>query len=382
MKKSLTALAMGTFCFGITEFVMMAILPEIARDFGVSIPQAGHLISAYAIGVCVGAPMLVMLGRTWPLRRILVMLACIVVTSSLAMALSPSYGFMMAARFCAGLPHGAFFGVGSLVVSRLCKPNKVALSIAIMCSGMTVANLIGIPLGTLITSFFSWRMVFGISTFCGLLTLAAIIAWVPQLPPLPNVGVKGTFRFLKHLAPWLVVVATMMGNGGIFAYYSYITPLLTQVSGIPEVMMTVMMVVAGAGMVLGNIFGGKLSDKIGPGHAGLCLVCLMAVSLTLMYFFAPNPWIAVPVMMLSTFALFSVSAPQQLLLLKYSEGGELMGGAMVQIAFNFGNAIGAFAGGVPISMGQPIQMTTLVGLCFVFVGIGAYTWFCRRYERT
>lgn len=224
-------------------------------------------------------------------------------------------------------------------------------------------------------------MVFAISTLCAILTLIAIIAWVPKLPPLPNVGVKGTFRFLTHLAPWLIVIATMMGNGGIFAYYSYISPLLTQVSGVPEMMMTLMMVLAGAGMVAGNLCGGKLSDKVGAGHAGFYLVILMAVSLLLMYFFAPIPWIAVPLMMLTTFGLFGVSSPQQLLLLKYSEGGELMGGAMVQVAFNFGNAIGAFAGGIPISLGMPIQTTALVGLFFVLIAVAGYIWFCHRYEK-
>ena len=378
---SLLALAMGTFCFGMTEYVMMAILPDMARDFHVSIPQAGHLISSYALGVCVGAPLLAMLGRTWPLRRILLVLMAIVIVAGIGMVFSASYGVMLVARFFAGMPHGAFFGVGSLVASRISKPEKVTLSIAFMCSGMTVANLIGIPFGTWITALFSWRMVFAISTLCAILTLIAIIAWVPKLPPLPNVGVKGTFRFLTHLAPWLIVIATMMGNGGIFAYYSYISPLLTQVSGVPEMMMTLMMVLAGAGMVAGNLCGGKLSDKVGAGHAGFYLVILMAVSLLLMYIFAPIPWIAVPLMMLTTFGLFGVSSPQQLLLLKYSEGGELMGGAMVQVAFNFGNAIGAFAGGIPISLGMPIQTTALVGLFFVLIAVAGYIWFCHRYEK-
>ncbi len=367
-KLPLLALAMGTFCFGMTEYVMMAILPDMARDFHVSIPQAGHLISSYALGVCVGAPLLAMLGRTWPLRRILLMLMAIVIVAGIGMVFSASYGVMLVARFFAGMPHGAFFGVGSLVASRISRPEKVTLSIAFMCSGMTVANLIGIPFGTWITAMFSWRMVFVISTLCAILTLISIIAWVPKLPPLPNVGVKGTFRFLTHLAPWLIVIATMMGNGGIL-------------SGVPEMMMTLMMVLAGAGMVAGNLCGGKLSDKTGPGHAGLYLVILMAVSLLLMYFFAPIPWIAVPLMVLTTFGLFGVSSPQQLLLLKYSEGGELMGGAMVQVAFNFGNAIGAFAGGIPISLGMPVQSTALVGLFFVLVAVGGYIWFCHRYEK-
>ena len=381
LNKGLYALAFGTLGFGITEYVMMGILPDIAADLAISIPQAGHLISVYALGVCIGAPLAVLVSRGRGLRTILVGLICIQLLGGIITTLAPNYYVALASRFISGLPHGAFFGVGSLVASRISKPEKVTLSIAFMCSGMTVANLIGIPFGTWITALFSWRMVFAISTLCAILTLIAIIAWVPKLPPLPNVGVKGTFRFLTHLAPWLIVIATMMGNGGIFAYYSYISPLLTQVSGVPEMMMTLMMVLAGAGMVAGNLCGGKLSDKVGAGHAGFYLVILMAVSLLLMYFFAPIPWIAVPLMMLTTFGLFGVSSPQQLLLLKYSEGGELMGGAMVQVAFNFGNAIGAFAGGIPISLGMPIQTTALVGLFFVLIAVAGYIWFCHRYEK-
>ena len=372
---------MGTFGLGITEFVMMAVLPYVAEDFGVSIPVAGHLISAYALGVCVGAPTLLMLGRTWPLKRILFVLCGIFIFASALMAASPSYGIFLLARFCAGLPHGAYFGVTSIVADRISPEGKSAFAVAVVGAGMAIANLIGIPLGTWLTGILSWRLVFIFSCVWGIATLLAIWQFVPSIPPLPNVGFKGTFRFLKHLAPWLVIMGTLLGNCGVFCYYSYISPLLTNMSGIPTEMMTFMMVLAGAGMVVGNLLGGKISDKSGPGHMGRYGVMTMCLMLGIIFLFSDSSIISVVCMVITTAALFSVSAPQQLLLLRYSDGGELLGGAMVQIAFNLGNAIGAFSGGVPISLGMTYNYCALVGLGFTLMAFVAYTIFIQKYEK-
>ena len=372
---------MGTFGLGITEFVMMAVLPYVAEDFGVSIPVAGHLISAYALGVCVGAPTLLMLGRTWPLKRILFVLCGIFIFASALMAASPSYGIFLLARFCAGLPHGAYFGVTSIVADRISPEGKSAFAVAVVGAGMAIANLIGIPLGTWLTGILSWRLVFIFSCVWGIATLLAIWKFGPSIPPLPNVGFKGTFRFLKHLAPWLVIMGTLLGNCGVFCYYSYISPLLTNMSGIPTEMMTFMMVLAGAGMVVGNLLGGKISDKSGPGHMGRYGVMTMCLMLGIIFLFSDSSIISIVCMVITTAALFSVSAPQQLLLLRYSDGGELLGGAMVQIAFNLGNAIGAFSGGVPISLGMTYNYCALVGLGFTIMAFVAYTIFIQKYEK-
>ena len=372
---------MGTFGLGITEFVMMAVLPYVAEDFGVSIPVAGHLISAYALGVCVGAPTLLMLGRTWPLKRILFVLCGIFIFASALMAASPSYGIFLLARFCAGLPHGAYFGVTSIVADRISPEGKSAFAVAVVGAGMAIANLIGIPLGTWLTGILSWRLVFIFSCVWGIATLLAIWKFVPSIPSLPNVGFKGTFRFLKHLAPWLVIMGTLLGNCGVFCYYSYISPLLTNMSGIPTEMMTFMMVLAGAGMVVGNLLGGKISDKSGPGHMGRYGVMTMCLMLGIIFLFSDSSIISIVCMVITTAALFSVSAPQQLLLLRYSDGGELLGGAMVQIAFNLGNAIGAFSGGVPISLGMTYNYCALVGLGFTLMAFVAYTIFIQKYEK-
>lgn len=381
MRKSLMTLAFGTFGLGVSEFVMMGILPLLAKDFGVSIPTAGHLISSYALGVCVGAPLIVLVARAWRLKRILLFLMGIYTLAALAMALAPNYHVMLVMRFLAGMPHGAYFGVGAIVADRLSREGKSTFAVAIMCSGMTVANLIGIPLGTMLASVFSWRMIFGFSFLWGILTLLSIMRWIPELAPLQSTKVRDQFRFLKHPAPWLLIAATLLGNGGVFCWYSYITPLLTNVSGIAAQYISFMMVLAGAGMVAGNLLGGKLSDKFGPGHTGRGIEITIFVTLLLIFFVAHCSFLSVVLMVIATACLFGVSSPQQILLLRYSKGGELMGGAMVQLAFNLGNALGAYCGGLPVESGMGYEWTALVGACFAFVGFVCYFLFCARYEK-
>lgn len=262
MKKALVTLALGTFGLGVTEFAMMGILPFIAADFGVSISDAGHLISSYALGVCVGAPLMVAFMRTWRLKKIVVLLMCVYFAASAAMALAPDYYSMLAMRFMAGLPHGAYFGVASIIADRLSNGRKSATAVAIMCSGMSVANLIGIPFGTFICQVASWRYIFAFSALWGLATLLSIWRFIPSMDALPDIGARGQFRFLKSLAPWLLIAATLLGNGGVFCYFSYYAPLLTDHSGISVTLLPLMSVIAGAGMVVGNLTGGMLSDRI------------------------------------------------------------------------------------------------------------------------
>ena len=391
MKKGLVALALGTFGLGISEFVMMGILPYVAADFKVGIAEAGHLISAYALGVCVGAPAVALFARTWKLRNILYLLMGIYSLSAALMAACPlpdegsqwQFAVALFFRFLQGTPHGAFFGVGSIVCDRMSKDGKAAFAIAIMCSGMTFANLIGNPLCTFVTSVMSWRYVFCFTSTWGLLTLWCISRWIPDLPALPDHGVRGEFRFMKHLAPWLVFGCTMFGNSGVFCWYSYISPSMTQLALVPESMMTFIMVLAGAGMVAGNFLGGRLSDKFGPGHTGRGILIVLTASLLITCLFAHVAWCAIPLMMLNTACLFAVSSPQQILFVRHSKGGELMGGAMVQIAFNFGNAVGAWLGGLPIEESNPASYHTppLIGAIVVSLGVVCYVLFCRRYER-
>ena len=201
MKKSLIALAFGTFALGMAEFVMMSILPYVAQSMQCSIPEAGHLISAYAIGVCVGAPSVVLVARKRPLHQILLGLIVIYLTGNLLMASCSDLHLGVLFRFISGLPHGAYFGVGSIVADRLAPRGKSTSAIAIMCSGMTVANLIGIPAGTWLSDMVSWRVIFLFNGAWGILTFILLYRLVPRMEPLPNTGLKGQFRFLKKCGP-------------------------------------------------------------------------------------------------------------------------------------------------------------------------------------
>ena len=264
MKKSLIALAFGTLALGMAEFVMMGILPDVARDLGVSIPRAGDLISAYAIGVCVGAPATVLIARKRALKGILLALAALIVLGNVCASLAPDFWMLLAMRFVSGLPHGAFFGVGSIVAERVADPGHKTQAVSIMILGMTVANLFCVPLGTYLGSYLSWRLAFGMVGLWGIMALLLIARWVPALPALPDTGLKGQFRFLGSRAPWLILLATLLANGGVFCWYSYVTPTMTRVAGIPGQAMTAVMMVAGLGMLVGNLAGGHLSDRFSP----------------------------------------------------------------------------------------------------------------------
>ena len=211
-----------------SEFVMMSILPYVAQSMQCTIPEAGHLISAYALGVCVGAPTVVLIARKRPLHQILLALICIYLTGNLMMSACSDLHLGILFRFISGLPHGAYFGVGSIVADRLAPRGKSSLAIAIMSSGMTVANLIGIPAGTWLSDLVSWRAIFLFNGAWGVLTFAMLYRLIPHMAPLPNTGLKGQFRFLKSAAPWLLIITTTFGNGGIFCWYSYISPLMNR----------------------------------------------------------------------------------------------------------------------------------------------------------
>lgn len=380
MKKSLIALAFGTLGLGIAEFVMMGILPDVAAEMHVSIPKAGHLISAYAIGVCVGAPTLI-LARRFPLKHILLALVALIMAGNIFAALSPNFWTLIAARFISGLPHGAYFGVASIVASKLADPGKGSAAVSIMIAGMTIANLFGVPLGTSLSNAISWRIPFLLVGAWGIVTLYYIWRWVPHVEGLPDTGLRGQFRFLKHLAPWLIIGATMFGNGSVFCWYSYINPLLTHVSGFSAESVSLLMILAGAGMVVGNLVGGRLSDIYMPGRVAMVTQgCIFAILLSI-FFFAGIGWLSALLMCCCTACLFAVSSPQQILLIRYSPGGEMLGAASVQVAFNLGNALGAYVGGLPLRAGLGYQYPALIAAPVALVGFSLLLVFYRRYER-
>ena len=377
MKKSLIALAFGTLGLGIAEFTMMGILPYVARDLNISIPVAGHFISAYALGVCAGAPMLIV-ARKRPLKHILLVLMALMLVGNLGAAMAPDYWLLLAARFISGLPHGAYFGVASIVAGKLADEGKSSEAVSIMIAGMTVANLFGVPLGTSLSHMLSWRVTFLLVGCWGLIVLYSIWRWVPVIEGLKDTGFKGQFRFLKTPAPWLILGATALGNGGVFCWYSYITPLLTNVSGFSAESVTALMVLAGFGMVVGNLVSGRLSDRYTPGKVGTVVQGMICILLLMIFFLSPNPWCSAILMALCTAGLFAVSSPEQVLIIRVAPGGEMLGGACVQIAFNLGNAIGAYVGGLALSGGY--RYPALAGVPFALVGFVLFAVFYKKFQ--
>ena len=377
MKKSLIALAFGTLGLGIAEFVMMGILPDVAKDLGISIPVAGHFISAYALGVCVGAPVLI-LARKHPLKHILLALVTLMMVGNTCAALAPNYWVLLLARFISGLPHGAYFGVASIVAEKLADKGKGSEAVSIMIAGMTIANLFGVPLGTSLSNSISWRVTFLLVGCWGVIILYYIWRWVPHVEGLKDTGFKGQFRFLKTPAPWLILGATALGNGGVFCWYSYINPLLTEVSGFTAESITALMVLAGFGMVVGNLVSGRLSARYTPGKVGTTVQAMICIVLLLIFFLSPYPWLSALLMCLCTAGLFAVSSPEQVLIIRVAKGGEMLGAACVQVAFNLGNAIGAYVGGLAISGGY--RYPALAGVPFAMVGFILFLTFYKKYQ--
>ena len=382
MRKStcLLPLALGTFGLGLTEYVMMGILPDTAKAMHVSIPVAGNFISLYALGVVVGSILLVLTARTKPLKTILLWLMVIFTGANLCTAVANNYHVFCALRFAAGLPHGAFFGVGAITAGKLADNGKGNQAVATMVAGMTVANLFGIPFGTFISHNFSWRITFLIIGLFGFWILYSIAKMVPYIKPLPDNGFRGQFAFLKSLAPWLLIAAVILGNGGIFCWYSYINPLLVKVSGISPKFVSLIMVLAGAGMCAGNFLGGKLSDRFSPARVAALTQLVACIALVLIFFFAENPFVSILLMCLCTGCLFAVSAPQQVLLIENAKGGEILGASFSQISFNLGNAIGAYVGGLPVTYGLAYNYTAVAGAIFAFFGFLMLFYFFKRYE--
>lgn len=377
MKKSLIALAFGTLGLGIAEFVMMGILPDVAKDMGISISMAGHFISAYALGVCVGAPVLI-LARKRPLKHILLVLVAFIMLGNICASLAPNYWILLLARFVSGLPHGAYFGVASIVAEKLADKGKGSEAVSIMIAGMTIANLFGVPLGTSLSNMLSWRFTFLLVGCWGMVILYYIWRWVPHVEGLKDTGFKGQFRFLKSPAPWLILGATALGNGGVFCWYSYISPLLTHVSGFSAESITPLMVLAGFGMVVGNLVSGRLSDRYTPGKVGTVVQAMISMVLLLIFFLSPYPWLSALLMALCTAGLFAVSSPEQVLIIRVAPGGELLGAASVQVAFNLGNAIGAYVGGLALSGGY--RYPALAGVPFALLGFTLFFIFYKKFQ--
>jgi len=371
MKKSLLSLALGGLGIGVTEFAMMGMLPDVARDLSISIPQGGYLIAAYALGVVVGAPLLVVAMSRFSSKRTLVLLMILFTLFNGLSIIAPDFGFLLASRFISGLPHGAFFGVASVVASRLAIKGKEAQAVSLVFSGLTVANLLGVPLGTYIGHHFSWRYTFVLIAIIGVLTVLALKFWMPEGEATKRKGSPWKdFAIFRNRNIWFMVLIFSLAPAALFAWISYIAPLMTQVTGFDTQQLPYIMVLAGLGMFVGNLIGGKLTDMYSPVIIVLSVLVLQIAVMLAVYYSAGSAWASLVMTFLTGVITFALVPSLTLLLLNAIESdAEMLVASLGPACFNIANALGAFLGGVPIDKGYPFTSPALVGAAMSVGGI-------------
>lgn len=381
MTKQLFPLALGGLAIGTTEFIIMGLLPDVSNSLNVSIPIAGHLISAYALGVVIGAPILVALSAKFPPKYILISLMILFTIFNAFSIIAPDYNTLLISRFFAGLPHGAFFGVGTVVAAKLAKKGKEAQAIASMFTGLTIAILAMVPFVTFLGHHLHWRYAFGVVSLLGLLTILFLYLWLPHLKPLRSVTLKEELEFFKTIKAWHILTIVAVGFGGLFAWFSYIAPLLINVSGFDIADISYLMIVAGAGMVVGNIAGGYLADKKDPVIASIILLSLMVFSLILVFFFSDNKIISIILTFICGALAMSIGSPINMVMLRSAKHSEMLGAAFIQAAFNVANALGAFFGGIPLLFGLAFNYPSLIGAGMALLGMILCLAFYKKYKR-
>lgn len=362
------ALAMGGFAIGTTEFVTMGLLPQISDGVGVSIPTGGHVISAYAVGVVVGAPVLAFLGARLPRRALLVALMAAFAVGNGISALAGSYEQLMLARFAAGLPHGAYFGVASLVAASMARPSRKGRAVSQVMLGLSVANVLGVPAATLLGQELGWRAAFWSAAGLAVLTLALVVWFVPSVQGDASASGRRELAAFRVPQVWLTLLAGAIGFGGMFAVYSYIAPVVTDVGGLGERSVPVFLLFFGLGMVAGTWLAGIMADWSifrsliigGVGMAGTMLAFWLA---------APHGWAALPVVFLITTLGSVLVVNLQLRLMDVAGDAQTLGAAMNHASLNIANALGAWLGGIVIAAGWGLRAPALVGLALSLAGV-------------
>ncbi|MFF7555480.1 MFS transporter [Streptomyces olivaceus] len=369
MPLALLALAVGAFGIGTTEFVMMGLLPDVADDLGISIPTAGHLVSAYALGVVVGAPLLAAATTRMSRRAVLITLMALFVAGNALSAVAPGEISLLAARFVSGLPHGAFFGVGAVVATGLVAPERKARSVSLMFLGLTVANIVGVPAATAVGQQFGWRATFlGVSVI-GVAAIAALAALIPRdSAPAPATGLRGELAALRSLPVWLALGTTVAGFGALFAAYSYITPMLTDAAGFAETSVTLLLALFGVGATAGNLLGGRLADHSLRGTLFGGLASLVVV-LALFPLLMRTPVTAAVSVALLGMAAFATGSPLQLMVMEKAAAAPSLASSANQAAFNLANAGGAWIGGLALAAGLGTTSPATAGAALAVLGV-------------
>ncbi|NGO09545.1 MFS transporter [Streptomyces sp. HC44] len=370
MPLALLALAVAAFGIGTTEFVMMGLLPDVAEDLHISIPTAGYLVSAYALGVVIGAPLLAAVTAKMSRRKVLIGLMVLFVAGNALSALAPDYHWLLAARFLSGLPHGAFFGVGAVVATGMVASERKARAVSLMFLGLTVANIAGVPVATLMGQALGWR-----STFLGVsvIGLAAIVSLALLLPRdgshAPSAGLRGELAALRSLPVWLALGTTVAGFGALFSAYSYITPMLTDSAGYADSSVTLLLALFGVGATAGNLLGGRLADRSMRGTLFGGLVSLAAV-LALFPVLMGTAWSAALAVVLLGTAAFVTSSPLLLMVMEKASSAPSLASSANQAAFNLANAGGAWIGGLALAAGFGVTSPALAGAVLAVLGLG------------
>ncbi|WP_128103011.1 MFS transporter [Paenibacillus sp. DCT19] len=345
---SLLCLTVGAFAIGMTEFIIMGLLPNVATDLNVSIPQAGQLITGYALGVAVGAPILTVFTHKIPQKRLLVLLMCIFIIGNALSVIAPTYGLLISARILTAFAHGTFLGVGSIMATKLVAPERRAGAVSVVLAGLTIANIIGVPFGTFIGQQLGWRSSFGAITILGIISLIGIIRFIPVIPQGAPANLMQQFRNLIRPQVLLILLVGALGCGSLFAVFTYITPMLVDISGFAEQSVTWILVLFGVGVTLGNMVGGRLADwKLMPSL--MVNFGILAVLLAVLTFTIENATLAVITIFCWGVAAFGIMPGLQIRIMNLTREAPLLATTSSHSAFNLGNAWGAYLGGFAIT---------------------------------
>jgi MFS transporter, DHA1 family, inner membrane transport protein len=370
---AVVALALGGFAIGTTEFVTMGLLPDIAEGIGVTIPSAGGFISAYALGVVVGAPVIAALATRLPRRAVLLGLMAAFLAGNVLSALAPGYATLLLARFLSGVPHGAYFGVASLVAASLVAPHLRGRAISSVMLGLAVATLAGVPAATWLGQALGWRVAYWAVVVIAALTLASVLAVVPSSPGRPEATVRAELGALRRPQVLLTLVVAVVGFGGMFAVYSYIAPLVTEVTGLPRGAIPLVLLAFGIGGVVGTALGGRLADRA-------LFRSLVGANLVTGGLLAVMPLAArTPGTVIGAVALLSMSASVlvvclQLRLMEVAGEAQMLGAALNHSALNAANALGAWLGAVVIAAGWGWTAPSTVGAGLAVAGLAFLGW--------
>ena len=363
------ALAMGGVGIGVTEFTMMGLLKEVEQGLGISTPEAGHLISAYALGVVVGAPVLAAVGAMLPRKKLALGLLLFFTVANLSSFVAPDYGTMLVSRFAAGLPHGAFFGVAAVIAASLVPATRRGWAISMVMAGLSVSNVVGVPFATWLGQTFGWRLLFVLVGAIGLLALAMVWRFVPFQAAHPDASIRRELGALKRLQVWLALLVGIVGFGGFFATYTYIAHTMTAVAGIPSALIPLVVALYGLGMVAGNIVGGRLADKSVMGTLYRVLPGV-AVALVVFAVAAHWPWSAMAMVFVVGASGSMLIPALQTRLLDASPDAPSLASSLNHAALNVANALGAFLGGLVIALGWGFVAPALVGAVLALLGFG------------